>query len=998
MFKKPMKMRDLEVWGTPSYIVDIWEKDYSAHLMPVQEKAVRYYGVLDHGGSRGLPRRCSPRNDRNRNDNQNLLVIAPTSSGKTFIGEMAAITQTIHHKRTIYLVPLRTLAEEKYRRFKKMYNPCGIDVVISSRDRKEDDNRIGSGRFEIAIMVYEKFRYFLLKYPAFLSGVSLVIIDEMQIINDPVRGPLLEEILVYLQKQEQRMKIICLSAFLENQAGFLEWFPCRVLTSYLRPVELRKGIVRNGIFKYITHNEKKIGEEVFFHPLTVRDNYREDYLLETVRYLAENNEPTLLFFPTRAECKRWAQWLADKLEGSPAEKAIEDLKHMEETLTRDNLLSLLEKGIAYHNSDLSWEERNLVENYLQSGDIKIICATTTLAMGINLPFKNVILSMDKVESVNGDYQDARTASLTFTDIENMGGRAGRLNSGREEEFGRVIFLAHSLLSESIYQNLYFNFLRDEAEKNHTADYIGERRDKGKAAEDMIPYPETDDLDSGGASWAAGPKKREKDLTTLLLRLIVNGKDSIDAILASINEGSLAGVRVRASNVSLPEENRGYWQFVIDKKGSRKKIGDSLTQLKENHLITEDDMGAFSATDAGTLIIAKGIKVDTYLYFLSWLGESIKGEISPLEIILTLALSEDGRALPIPYPQFYRKDYQNQKGKYHYTDWQEIYRNKLLSLVFDLGEEGKEIYQGEHGLQKGKTGIEDYLAFKKTLLLYDWIGSREIRSIEQEYSLYRGAVNRLGEGFSWLADSLAAVAEDTGWKKAREKDLKKIRSLSERLVEGVEEEGLGLARLHIPGLTRSYIERLVKEGYGDEDCLKEAAGNGLGEVLPARLVKRIQERIKEEEVIQGVEKQKLITDDEKLITGEEKYDIENPSSNLKPKNEKPETVLEISLHRPDRIIFMGKNIEVTAKEFSLIHLLAQHNGQVMSYDALLDELWKDEEDAIYNRVSFHISKIRRTILKVIEKRKTNEEKVKNIFVVVPKRGVMLKLKAEEIKII
>jgi len=78
-------------------------------------------------------------------------------------------------------------------------------------------------------------------------------------------------------------------------------------------------------------------------------------------------------------------------------------------------------------------------------------------------------------------------------------------------------------------------------------------------------------------------------------------------------------------------------------------------------------------------------------------------------------------------------------------------------------------------------------------------------------------------------------------------------------------------------------------------------------------------------------------------------------------------------------------------------LAQHNNQVMSYDEILDGLWKDEEYAIYNRVSFHISKIRRTILKAIGKSKINEEKVKNIFVVVPKRGVILKLEAEEIRI-
>jgi helicase len=70
---------------------------------------------------------------------------------------------------------------------------------------------------------------------------------------------------------------------------------------------------------------------------------------------------------------------------------------------------------------------------------------------------------------------------------------------------------------------------------------------------------------------------------------------------------------------------------------------------------------------------------------------------------------------------------------------------------------------------------------------------------------------------------------------------------------------------------------------------------------------------------------------------------------------------------------------------------------MSYDELLDELWKDEEDAIYNRVSFHLSKVRRTILKIIGKNKINKEKVKNIFTVVSKRGIMLKLKADQIKI-
>ena len=158
-------MRNLEVWGVPSYIVDIWEKSYSPYLLPVQEEAVRDYGVLDYDGGKGLPRRCVPRNDRRMdsrlrgNDmrNNNLLVVAPTSSGKTFIGEMAAITQAVHKKKTIYLVPLRSLAEEKYHHFRDLYANCNINTLISSRDRREYDKKIIRGDYQAVVMVYEKF-------------------------------------------------------------------------------------------------------------------------------------------------------------------------------------------------------------------------------------------------------------------------------------------------------------------------------------------------------------------------------------------------------------------------------------------------------------------------------------------------------------------------------------------------------------------------------------------------------------------------------------------------------------------------------------------------------------------------------------------------------------------------------------------------------------------------------------------------------------------------
>jgi len=124
----------------------------------------------------------------------------------------------------------------------------------------------------------------------------------------------------------------------------------------------------------------------------------------------------------------------------------------------------LEKGVAHYNQNLSWEERNLIETYLKEGEIKVICATNIMAMGVNLHFKNVIIALDKICNDEGNCPPNHQTSLTFATIENMSGRAGIL------EFGRVIFLAHSLLFQTIYKNIYFKFLKSN-NYNHKANKL-----------------------------------------------------------------------------------------------------------------------------------------------------------------------------------------------------------------------------------------------------------------------------------------------------------------------------------------------------------------------------------------------------------------------------------------------------------------------------------------------------------------------------------------------
>lgn len=910
---KLMKIKDLKNYGIPSYFINIWEKQPSPYLLPLQEDAVKNYGILNCEGNKIHPHphphphpALSPqgRGKKEGNDkkgascNNNLLIIAPTSSGKSFIGEMAAISRVSYHKKVIYLLPLRLPAEKKYRYFKNLCNSLGADTVISTRNHREEDYRIIGGNYKIAVIIYEKFNYFLLKYPKLLKDVSLVIIDEMQAINHPKWGPLLEDIMEQLHKKDLiNLRIIGLSAFIENQKALLKWFPIqtRALLSYQYPVELRKGIVRDGTFKYITSHKKNTctcRKEIFFKPKSVRDNCFEDYLLETLKYLINQGEPTLIFFAACAETRHQTKWLASRLKSPAASSALKDLTKMANTLSRDELLKSLKKGIAFYNQDLSYEEKNLIETYLKKGEIKIICATTTLSADLNLPFKNVIIPLDKMhdDNNNEDCLHNYRTSINFADIENMAGRAGILNIGnhqnstpKKQKFGRVIFLAHSRLSETVFKNLYFKFLKNNTPNNNN---------------NNTPTKHL--------------SKKEKDLLTYLLRLLLK-----------------YNFKPKQLKKYLKKENApspSYWHFIFPKENIDEEINNCLHTLKENNLIEEESNGNLSFTPNGILIAAKRIKVETYLFLKNWINYTNKGEISNLEILYLLSQTPDGKEIPIP---FYHPSISDCKKEKYKCDREEIHAERIVQLIFQQNEAHKKLYQHKILLKNCKQdevfSLPEQLSFKKTLLLYDWItGVKNIKTIEQDYNLYQGAIYRLGEGFSWLADSLSTIAENSNWKKKREEDLNQIKLLSNRLTLS-----------SFPSTTSQLAPSLSSP--------------------PPR------------------------------------------TSQLKTENRQLKTVLVISLLRPDRIIFMGKEIKVTAKEFSLIHLLAQHPEQVMSYEEIIKKLWGVRTEAIYTRVIQHIYKLRKNILYVIGNNQANKEKVKNIFKVVPGRGVMLNIIDKELKI-
>src|SRR6185436_13780068 len=119
-----MKVDTLEANSVPADILAIWRSQVGDKLLPVQERAVKEFGLFSDG---------------------NLIVFSPTSSGKTFVGEMAAVKAARRNTKVVYLVPQKALAAEKFEELRRRYRPVGIKVVVSSRDRREHDDEIERG-------------------------------------------------------------------------------------------------------------------------------------------------------------------------------------------------------------------------------------------------------------------------------------------------------------------------------------------------------------------------------------------------------------------------------------------------------------------------------------------------------------------------------------------------------------------------------------------------------------------------------------------------------------------------------------------------------------------------------------------------------------------------------------------------------------------------------------------------------------------------------------
>ncbi len=363
-----------------------------------------------------------------------VLVSAPTGAGKTVIAEYVIRDALNKNKRVIYTAPIKAISNQKYRDFHENFaDKIGIltgDVSINPFA-------------PILIMTTEIFRNKLLEETPQLDEYSWIIFDEIHYLDDYERGTVWEESLIFLP---EHMKVLALSATIPNIRELADWIhsihkkPLKIVYEDKRPVPLHllyqshntilediksvKKIAYSNQKPYFYHGRQ------FFKPAHVKPNRTESLF----KHLIETNRlPCIYFSFGRRRCENLAEEIHgialldedEKLKISKLYKELCNRFDLAGERSAENMLPLIEKGIAFHHAGMLPTLKEVVERLFTSKLIKVIFTTETFALGINMPARTVVF--DELRKFYGRFH----STLRTRDFYQMAGRAGRRSIDEE---------------------------------------------------------------------------------------------------------------------------------------------------------------------------------------------------------------------------------------------------------------------------------------------------------------------------------------------------------------------------------------------------------------------------------------------------------------------------------------------------------------------------------------------------------------------------------------
>ncbi len=386
--------------------------------------------------SEGLTKLYPPQNDAIKAGllkGKSVLVSAPTASGKTLIATLAIISYLSKNKgKVIYLSPLRALAAEKFLEFKKLEKISignKIKVGISTGDYENIEKKLEKNN--VLILTNEKMDSIIRHEAEWIDEIGLVISDEIHLIGDDSRGPTLEMILTHLKELEHKPQILGLSATITNSHEIANWLGCKLVDSKWRPVPLSEGVYDGGLVTMSDGTTFEVANTIRGIPIDLG-----------VQCVQEGGQ-SLIFAETRIRSKSLAIKAVEVIEQLLEKKELDELEKISKKILTNNeqtdlvktLAILVKKGVAFHHAGLNQTCRQIIETEFRKGTIKLLSSTPTLAAGVNLPARRVVIS--NINRYNAKVGANRPISVL--EYKQLCGRAGR---PQYDKFGESIVVGN----------------------------------------------------------------------------------------------------------------------------------------------------------------------------------------------------------------------------------------------------------------------------------------------------------------------------------------------------------------------------------------------------------------------------------------------------------------------------------------------------------------------------------------------------------------------------
>ena len=365
-----------------------------------------------------------------------VLVSAPTSSGKTVVAEYAIFRALREGHKVVYTTPLKALSNQKYHDFVREYGDATVGLVTGENTINDDA--------PVVVMTTEILRNLIYEDLERLDPVRYVVLDEVHYIDDFPRGSVWEEIVI---QAPLGIKLVGLSATIGNYREIAEWMAenrggMETVFHEQRPVELKMWLAIHNHFNPLFKEDGGIDqrtwskaaqeEETSYRVGRYRNLPSNDLLLVIEELKHMDMLPAIYFIFSRRGCREALQRCSyhefdlttpqekEAIDRVAAERLAELKDRDEEALFRRMVdARLLRRGLAEHHAGLLPYHKEMVEQLFQRGLIKVVFATETLSLGINMPARAVaVSSFTKFDGVN-------FSNLTTGELTQLMGRAGR---------------------------------------------------------------------------------------------------------------------------------------------------------------------------------------------------------------------------------------------------------------------------------------------------------------------------------------------------------------------------------------------------------------------------------------------------------------------------------------------------------------------------------------------------------------------------------------------